>query len=314
MMGRNRRYARANNKVRATIATAVLVGGGAIGVVALTTASHGSTPVAQSAGFITGFSHNESEWSALDSAVSGSGVSDQTYRDLGSVGQMTFSQTTAHQKTLDVQRGIVVLATSRFVILRSSNGALHLWVLSGRTKVKNVSESTMGATAMTASSTAGEQAVSGDMATATSLLAGTTQTAAQLVNPSAAPQTTTVQIAGTDLTVTITVTGSSASVSQTATVPTTDTNPFADPTTSTVGAFTGSMAGLARGDLAVIAGTRSHGLLHAQLVLFVPLSTSDVGGLPFHGHHGATPTPSATATATATPTPSASATEAGLHW
>ena len=35
---------------------------------------------------------------------------------------------------------------------------------------------------------------------------------------------------------------------------------------------------LARGDLAVIAGTRSHGMLHAQLVLFSPLSTSTVGG------------------------------------
>jgi hypothetical protein len=35
---------------------------------------------------------------------------------------------------------------------------------------------------------------------------------------------------------------------------------------------------LARGDLAVIVGTRSHWTLHAQLVLFSPLSTSAIGG------------------------------------
>ena len=35
---------------------------------------------------------------------------------------------------------------------------------------------------------------------------------------------------------------------------------------------------VARGDLAVVVGTRSHGTLHAQLVLFSPLSTSAIGG------------------------------------
>ena len=38
------------------------------------------------------------------------------------------------------------------------------------------------------------------------------------------------------------------------------------------------MNGLARGDLALVVGTRSHWTLHAQLVLFTPLSTADVGG------------------------------------
>ena len=38
------------------------------------------------------------------------------------------------------------------------------------------------------------------------------------------------------------------------------------------------MRGLARGDLALVAGTRSHWTLHAQLVLFTPLSTADVDG------------------------------------
>jgi len=35
---------------------------------------------------------------------------------------------------------------------------------------------------------------------------------------------------------------------------------------------------LARGDLAVIVGTRTHWTLHAQLVLFTPLSAGTVGG------------------------------------
>jgi hypothetical protein len=38
------------------------------------------------------------------------------------------------------------------------------------------------------------------------------------------------------------------------------------------------MKGLARGDLALVVGTRSHWTLHAQLVLFTPLSSADVGG------------------------------------
>ena len=42
-----------------------------------------------------------------------------------------FSQTTHQGKTLAVQRGIVVLATKKFLILQSSNGSLHLWLLSG---------------------------------------------------------------------------------------------------------------------------------------------------------------------------------------
>ena len=55
MMGRNRRYPagsrRSNLKARLGIATAVVVGGGAIGAVALATTSHPGTTAAQSAGY-----------------------------------------------------------------------------------------------------------------------------------------------------------------------------------------------------------------------------------------------------------------------
>jgi hypothetical protein len=65
-------------------------------------------------------------------------------------------------------------------------------------------------------------------------------------------------------------------VSQTATMPA-NALPVPMMSTVTMNAWQTANA-LARGDLAVIVGTRSHHTLHAQLVLFSPLSTSTVGG------------------------------------
>ena len=56
------------------------------------------------------------------------------------------------------------------------------------------------------------------------------------------------------------------------------------------------MHGLARGDLALVAGTRSHWTLHAQLVRFTPLSTATAGGATT----GTGTTPAVTPTAAAT--------------
>jgi len=178
---------------------------------------------------------------------------------------------------LAVQRGIVVLATKRFLILRSANGSLHLWLLSRTTKIVNVSNTTAGTQAMTASTNATQQAMtSGNMIPATTLMAGSPTTAAALLTPAAVRQTVTVQVANTDLTVTVTVTRSTATVSQTATTPQTGL-PRWNPVTFTQNAWHATNH-LARGDLALVAGTRSHWTLHAQLILFVPLSTADVGG------------------------------------
>jgi hypothetical protein len=118
--------------------------------------------------------------------------------------------------------------------------------------------------------------VSGNMIPATTLLAGSPTTAAAMLTPSTATQTVTVQVAGTDLTVTVTVTRTTAAVSQTATTPA-NAMPAPMMTSYTMNAWQAANS-LARGDLAVIAGTRSHHLLHAQLVLFSPLTTSMVGG------------------------------------
>jgi hypothetical protein len=294
MMARNRRYGRSRTAVLKTgagIATAAVLGGGAI---ALATSSHSgitAAPAAHSARF-------SNEGTMLATALADWNSSKQgSYSQLAQMTSMrSYSQASHSGKTLDVQRGIVVLATNQFIILQSNNGKLHLWLLSGATKFQNVSSSTAGTAALTANTSATQQAMqSGNMIPATTLLAGSPTTAATMLTPTPAAQTVTVQVAGTDLTVTVTVTRSTATVNQTATMPA-NAMPTAMASTFTMNAFQATNS-LARGDLAVIVGTRSHGTLHAQLVLFSPLSTSAVGGTTgttVGTHLAATPTSSPT--------------------
>jgi hypothetical protein len=278
-IGRPRRNGRSNVKTRVGIAAAALALGG--GAVAAVVASHGPASVtAQSSSYNSRFGMT-SEWGLLNSAVSGWGSSMGTsMAQLASVHQQTFSQTSQHGKTLDVQRGIVVFASPHFLIMQSKNGTLHLWALSGHTQFENVATSMSGTTALTASSTASRQAVNGgEMIPAVNMMVGDATTAASLLTPNYQPQTVTVQVAGTDLTVTVTITRSTATTSQTATVPNSG-SPVSDPSTMTTSAWStaGMTSNLARGDLAMVVGTRSHGLLHAQIILYSPLSAGDVGG------------------------------------
>jgi hypothetical protein len=237
----------------------------------MATSSH-PAPTAAPAAYAARFA---SQGTMLSSALSAWSWSRQaTYADLA---RLTggYTQTPHQGQTLDLQRGIVVLATKKFLIIRSANGSLHLWLLSARTRFQNVSASTTGTAALTASVSATQQAMTvGNMVPATTLLAGSPTTAASLLTPTTAPVTVSVQVAGTDLTVTVTVTRSTATVSQTATMPAT-TMPAPAPVTFSQPAWLAANS-LARGDLVLVAGTRAHGTLHAQLVLFSPLS-SDVG-------------------------------------
>jgi hypothetical protein len=288
MMARNRRNGRNRTAALAGLAAAAVLGGGVIAGVALAAGSSAgiaAAPAAHTARYTN-------EGSLLSSALSDWSWSRQsTYSDLAQMSSVRgFSQTSHHGKTLDVQRGIVVLATKHFIVLQSANGSLHLWLVSGATKFQNVSSTTAGTAALTASTSATQQAMqSGNMIPATTLLAGSPTTAAAMLTPTAATQTVTVQVADTDLTVTITVTRSTATVNQTATTPTNAT-PAPMASTYTMNAWQ-AMHSLARGDLAVIAGTRSHRTLHAQLVLFSPLSTEVIGGAI-----RTTPSPSTTPT------------------
>jgi hypothetical protein len=219
------------------------------------------------------------EGAALNSVMAEWGQSRQAaYAQLSGLTQARqFSQVRHAGKTLDVQRGIVVLATKKFLILQSSNGSLHLWLLARTTKFQNVSNTTAGTSALTASTNATEQAMaSGNMIPATTLLAGSPTVAASLLTPTSVPQTVSVQVADTDLTVTVTVTRSTATVSQTATTPA-NSLPSPSPSTFTQNAWQATDS-LARGDLALVAGSRSHGTLHASVVLFSPLTTATVGG------------------------------------
>ncbi len=295
MMARNRRFWRnrpAVLKTGAGIATAAVLGGGAIAVAAVASGGHPGIVAAPAAHTARVASEGTMLAAALADWNSAKQVS---YSQLA---QMTsarnYSQTSHRGKTLDIQRGIVVLATNQFIILQSANGDLHLWVTSGATTFQNVSASTTGTAAMTANTAATQQAMqSGNMVPATTLLAGSPTTAAAMLTPSTATQTVTVQVAGTDLTVTVTVTRTTAAVTQTATMPV-NAMPVPMMTSFTMNAWQTTNA-LARGDLAVIVGTRSHHMLHAQLVLFSPLSTSMVGGTTGSGlKRAATPSASPT--------------------
>ena len=278
MMARNRRYGRGRTavlKTRVGIATAVVLGSGAIAAVAVAASSHSAGIAAAPAAHTAQFG---SEGTMLATALADWNSSRQgTYSQLAQMTSMRgFSQTSHHGRTLAVQRGIVVLATNQFIILQSANGSLHLWLVSAGTKFQNVSTTTAGTAALTANTSATQQAMqSGNMVPATTLLAGSPTTAAAMLTPTPAVQTVTVQVANTDLTVTVTVTRTTATVNQTATTPT-NALPAPMASTFTMNAWQATNS-LARGDLAVIVGTRSHWTLHAQLVLFTPLSTSAVG-------------------------------------
>jgi hypothetical protein len=295
MMARNRRFGRSRPaalKTGAGIATAAVLGGGAIAVAAVASGGHPgivAAPAAHTA-------RVASEGTMLSTALTNWNSAKQvSYSQLAQMTSMrNYSQTSHGGKTLDIQRGIVVLATNQFIILQSANGDLHLWLTSGATTFQNVSASTTGTAALTANTSATQQAMqSGNMIPATTLLAGSPTTAAAMLTPSTATQTVTVQVAGTDLTVTVTVTRNTAAVTQTGTMPA-NAMPAPMMTSFTMNAWQMTNA-LARGDLAVIVGTRSHHMLHAQLVLFSPLSTSMVGGKTGCGlNRAATPSASPT--------------------
>jgi hypothetical protein len=274
-MARDRRYGKSSVKTRVGIATALLVGG-AVAAGAVIASGHGVAATATSAAYSSSYGN---EGNALSSAMSNwNGSRQSSYATLAGLTQTRqYSQTTHKGRVLAVQRGIVVLATKKFLILQSANGSLHLWLLSGRTQFQNVSTTTAGMRAMTASTSAAQQAMAaGNMQPSTTLLAGSPTTAAAMLTPTPAAQTVTVQVANTNLTVTVTVTRTMATVSQTATMPL-NSMPSWSPVTFTQNAWMAHNR-VARGDLALVVGTRSHWTLKAQLVLFAPLTTADVGG------------------------------------
>jgi len=148
MIGRNKRgLRRATSRVRLAVAAAVLVGGGAAGVVAVT-ANHNGPVDAASAGYYT---HSLSETHAMSDAMNWWSKSPQT--SLSLISKMTPMRTVSmmpfHNHTIALQRGTVIAATRDAFVIKSSNRQLELWYVNHGTQFLNVGSSSMGMTAMT---------------------------------------------------------------------------------------------------------------------------------------------------------------------
>jgi hypothetical protein len=283
MMSRNRRGPAgrrgSNLKARLGIATAVVVGGGAIGAVAVATTSHTAAPAAQSAGYSHHYSPYANQANVLANALNAYSWSHASAFNWFSHLANTRRETEwwhGHSK-LAFERGTVVLATKRFVLIRAANGTFNVWWLSGRTRVTNVASSMSGTTALTGSSAAASAAMAGAMTPATSIMTGNMAAAQQVLAPTAT--TVSVNIAGTGITVSVKVTANTATVQQGRTW-------WRQPATMTA-------AGLRRGALVFIAGRRTHHELQAQVILIEKAATT-------------TTTPTTAPTTTPTPKPSVS--------
>jgi hypothetical protein len=300
MMGRNRRHpaGRPGSKLKARlgIATAVVVGGGAIGAVAMATTSHPSVTRTEPAGYTSSYSNWANQGNVLNV-----GLSDASWSTSRELAMFSHLQSSSHltqmwhgHSMLAFERGRVVLATKNFVLVRSAGGNLNVWWLSHGTKVTNVSASRTGTMALTGSRWATSAAMTGQMAPATAMLTGTMMTPSATGNMVTAQQllamtapTVTVHIVGTGITISVTVTNNMAMVWQNM------ANSgmwWRQPATMTA-------AGLQRGDLVFIAGTRSHSALHAKVVLIEKAATTTPTTMP------STPmTPTATPSMTVAPT------------
>jgi len=244
MNGRNRRRNRqAGMKARLGIATAVLVGGGAVGVAALAAANQGpATTAADSAAY--SFSHTLSMQQALTSAFSTMSWSQQ--RTLTTLGHMaplrTFSQFTWHRTTLAAQRGVVLAVTKKFLVVKSAHGKPQVWWLRGA-KLITISTGTQVIT-ITISAVNGAPMASVSPSTSGSASPSTMGSASPSVMGSASPS----------------VMGS-VMPSQAMTVTPTPTTTMAANTK------------IAAGDFVFVAGVKVHGSLIARLVLFSATNT-----------------------------------------
>ena len=281
MNGRNRRRNRqAGMKARLGIATAVLVGGGAVGVAALAAANQGpATTAADSAAY--SFSHTLSMQQALTSAFSTMSWSQQ--RTLTTLGHMaplrTFSQFTWHRTTLAAQRGVVLAVTRQFLVVKSANSTPKVWWLRGA-KLINVTANATGSVAMMGNNAAAKAAAMGNTAPAANAMAGGMAAMQQAAAPTK-PITITISTGTQVITITISAVNGApmASVSPPASgsaspsvmgsaMPSQAMTVTPTPTT-TMAANTK----IAAGDFVFVAGVKVHGSLIARLVLFSATNT-----------------------------------------
>jgi len=323
-----RRNRQANMKARLGIAAAVLAGGGAAGVAVAASHSSPATTVDNAGyvlNFHHTVSEQQALTSALNMWNSNQSRSLTTLAQMAPM--RTFSQFTWHRTQFAAQRGVVVAATKQFIIVKSANGKLELWWLNHWTKQKNVTANPTGMVAMTGNNVAAHTAATtGNTAPMAATMAGSAAVVSQMNAPVTKPITITVST-GTE-TITITITQTTATVAPTPTttatglaaptgVATTTAAPTttatglgtatATPTTTATGTATATATAtatpmatmttmptttaaktVARGDLVLVVGVRSHGKLTAELILFSVPKTA------------VTTTPANTATVTTT--------------
>src|SRR5215472_1093170 len=262
MNGRNRRRNRqAGMKARLGIATALLVGGGAVGVAAVAAANQGpATTAADSAAY--SFSHTLSMQQALTSAFSTMSWSQQ--RTLTTLGHMaplrTFSQFTWHRTTLAAQRGVVLAVTKKFLVVKSANGKIEVWWLRGA-KLINVTANATGSVAMMGNNVAAKAAATGNTALAANTMAGGMAAMQQAAAPTK-PITITVNTGTQTITITISaVTGAPMAPASPPAMPAMTVTPTPPPTQpATMAANTK----IAAGDFVMVAGVKVHGSLFAK--------------------------------------------------
>jgi hypothetical protein len=323
---------RTSMKARLGVATAVVVGGGAIGVAAIASNHNNATIQSRESAFsyTMHFRHRMSVGTALSTALSQWGRTQQSHqRAMTTLAQMqtmrNFSQVmvgSRHHRTMDAaQRGTVLFVDKNFMVVKSANGERHLWWLNTNTGFENVSSNGTGMVALSGNNNAGFQAmVNTNLVPAENALAGSAQAAAAAAAPVTKPITFTIQT-GT-LTITITITPSSATVSTPPATPTgmaptgtTSATPSMTPTMAPTGttSATPSMTptsvtttqpaitnvnGVVKGDMVMVTGTRVNGRLIAKLVLYTPVTTTT------------TPTPPASASVSTSTTPATGTTPA----
>lgn len=151
MIGRNKRGIRRTSlRMRLAVAAAVLVGGGAAGVVAVAV-NHGNPVSAQSAGYYTSYRHQLSESHAMSDAMGWWSRSPQT--SLALISRMvpirTVSLTSFHSHTIVVQRGVVAATAPGEFVTRSLNDQFEVWHTTRGTKFFNVGNNKTGWNAMT---------------------------------------------------------------------------------------------------------------------------------------------------------------------
>ena len=139
-------------RARVAVAAAVLAGGGAAGVAALS-AGHNSTVSAESAGFIQS-NRTLSYSSAISSAMKTWDTSPSTsLRTISHMQQINNYWTQSwHHVTLFFQRGKVVATGRNEFVVKSADGKLEIWRTSGKTAILNVGGTSTGMSAMTGGS------------------------------------------------------------------------------------------------------------------------------------------------------------------